>query len=439
MSADVAGLSPNAHSTGTGETSRSNVMLRKAEVRQPGLPKKIAQNGHLLWQHGAVSAKCRTSRDLPMATPNPNCLPPPDAQAAACFLAGCLPPSLGPLLARIRQRQPAIARLGVLLIDSDGAHLGCWADSDGRVQHCPPAIASLPGNPALSRCGASGQPHPLPIYSDPALHWAAGDEYLPQLLLPIRRQHDFFGFLVLESHPGVRLSNHALHELLAWAPLAADLLAQSISEVGTLIGATRYALDLTLIRDRDTGEHQLRLRDYIRVLATELAAAHGLPERYVAELTLFGPLHDIGKVGVPDAILLKPGGFDALEWERMKEHVIMGRQMVERMTERLSLQHAAGVDTLHAVVAWHHECMDGSGYPDGLRGDQIPLAARIISTADIFDALTSVRPYKRPWQLEEAFGQLQRLAGSQLDRDCVQAMLAARRQVTAVWQQHAST
>ena len=361
-----------------------------------------------------------------------------DPQIADTFLAGTLPARLKDLHQQIANVLPDIVRVGVFLVDADQARLTTWADSEDRVLPCPSGLASLPGNPALSRCGASGSAQTTFIRIDPALEWAAGERTCPLIAMPVSRARSFYGFLVIESNPAVALPAHDIRELLAWGPLAASLLAQSIESVHTLIGTTRFALDFTLTRDRETGEHQLRLRDYILALATELSAAHGLDEEFIAELALFGPLHDIGKVGIPDAILLKPGRFEAHEWELMKEHVILGHSMVERLIQDFRLHDTPGMQTLHDVVAWHHECLDGSGYPYGIHGDAIPMSARIVSTADVFDALTCQRPYKRPWSLDDALTQLQTLAGDKLDRDCVDAMLHARKRIEAIWQQHAT-
>lgn len=357
---------------------------------------------------------------------------------AATFLAGTLPARLQSLREQIAQQLPDIVRIGIFLIDTDRALLTTWADSDGRILACPAPVAGLPANPALSRCGASGRAQTTFIRIDPALEWATGERSCPLITLPVSRGSSFHGFLVIESNPAVALPAHAIHQLLAWGPLAAGLLAQGIESAQALIGTTHFALDVTLSRDRETGEHQFRLRDYILVLATELSAAHGLNEAFIAELALFGPLHDIGKICIPDAILRKPGRFEPREWELMKAHVTLGRDLIERMIDEFELHDTPSMQTLHEVVTWHHERLDGSGYPDGLRGDAIPLGTRIVSTADVFDALTSVRPYKRSWSMDEAFAQLQTMAGDKLDRDCVDAMLHARQRIETVWRQHAS-
>ncbi|THF63317.1 HD-GYP domain-containing protein [Pseudothauera rhizosphaerae] len=360
-----------------------------------------------------------------------------DRQIADAFLAATLPARLVDLRVQIGSVLPDVVRVGIFLVDDEQARLTHWADSEGRVRPCPPGVASLPDNPALSRCGALGCAQTPFVRLDPALEWAADGRTCPLVVLPVSRLRRFYGFLVVEADPAVVLPTWDVRQLLTWGRIATGLLAQGIEAIHALIGATRFALDFTLMRDRETGEHQLRLRDYIRVLTEELSAAHGLSDEFIAELTLFGPLHDIGKVGIPDAILLKPGRFERDEWEHMKEHVIMGRRMVERLVDNFDLQDIPGIRTLHAVVAHHHERLDGSGYPEGIHGDAIPLAARIVSTADIFDALTCLRSYKRPWSLDDAFAQIEALAGDKLDLECVRAMVCARPRIEAVWRRHA--
>ncbi|AUL99763.1 HD-GYP domain-containing protein [Pseudothauera hydrothermalis] len=361
-----------------------------------------------------------------------------DAQIADTFLANTLPGRLAELQRQLAAIQPDIVRVGVFLADADPSRLTYWADSEHRVLPCPNGVANLADNPVLSRCVTLDSAQTAFIRIDPALEWAADGHTCPLLAAPLRRDQRLHGLLIIESDPAVPLPASQICQLLAWAPMAASLVAQSIESVRTLIGTTRFALDFTLTRDRETGEHQLRLRDYILALAAELSSAHGLKDAFIAELALFGPLHDIGKVGIPDAILLKPGRFEAHEWELMKEHVTLGHSMVARLIHDFRLHNAPGMRTLHDVVAWHHERLDGSGYPYGIRGDAIPLSARIVSTVDVFDALTCQRPYKRPWSLSEAFAHLRTLAGPKLDRDCVDAFCHARSRIEAIWQRHAA-
>jgi len=163
-------------------------------------------------------------------------------------------------------------------------------------------------------------------------------------------------------------------------------------------------------RDPETGAHIQRMAHYSRLIA----AAIGLPEHEQEIVLLAAPLHDVGKLGTPDRILLKAGRLDAAEWDIMKRHATIGYEILR---ESASPAIHAG-----AIIAWsHHERFDGSGYPRGLRGEDIPLYGRIVAIADVFDALTSERPYKERWSVEQAFSYMREQSGRHFDP----ALLAA--------------
>ncbi len=357
-----------------------------------------------------------------------------DSAAINAFLARCLPDPLSEAHRHLGNAFSDVVRVGAFLLDGGSATLSHWADSNGCILPCPTGIGSLPGNPALSRCGASGRAQIAFIRTDPALEWASDGDTCPLLILPLRRKQHFFGFLVIESAPSIALPARIALELFAWGPLAAGLVAHGLESAHELLAPLRFAHTLSLMHDEETGRHQIRLRAYIRILAGELAAAHGLPARLTDEIALFGPLHDIGKISIDDSILLKPAPLDQPEWEQMKTHVIKGRRLIERLADDFALHETPGIETLRAVVSWHHEYLDGSGYPDGRYGDAIPLATRIVTVADIFDALTSPRPYRPASTPETVFNELKSLARDRLDRECVAAFSAARKRVAAAWQ-----
>ena len=144
-------------------------------------------------------------------------------------------------------------------------------------------------------------------------------------------------------------------------------------------------------KDNETGLHVIRMSHFARVLGI----AAGLTEQEADDLLHAAPMHDVGKIGIPDRVLQKPGPLDAEEWKVMQSHVNIGAEIIG--------EHSSGMLGLARNIALtHHEKYDGSGYPNGLKGDQIPLEGRICAIADVFDALTSVRPYKKAWSEEEA-------------------------------------
>lgn len=174
-------------------------------------------------------------------------------------------------------------------------------------------------------------------------------------------------------------------------------------------------------RDADTGNHILRMAKYSRLIAETL----GRPKEECDLIQNAAPMHDIGKIGIPDHILLKPSRLTPEEFSVMKNHAAIGFQILQHSPSKyLSL----GAE----IALRHHEKFDGSGYPDGLKGDAIPLAARIVAVADVYDALTSTRPYKKAWTNEAAEIFLTASKGIHFDPDCVDAFISQRSQATLI-------
>ena len=186
--------------------------------------------------------------------------------------------------------------------------------------------------------------------------------------------------------------------------------------------AVKVIRSVSSARDEETGSHLARMARYARMIAAKLADAKGLSDEFVEYVFQFAPLHDVGKVSVPDAILLKPGRLTFEEFEVMKTHVEKGVHIVDLMVQDFGLKAMPHFDLLRNIVAYHHEALDGSGYPYGLSGDAIPIEARIAAVADVFDALTSERPYKKAWSNDEALELLRSQAGVKFDADCVAAL-----------------
>ena len=207
-------------------------------------------------------------------------------------------------------------------------------------------------------------------------------------------------------------------------------ISSEMSTVRTVIASAQVARDFASLRDFETGNHLERMARYSRLVAKAIAPARGLNDEFVEHVFLFAPLHDIGKIGIPDSILLKPGKLDPAERTIMESHVQKGVEMVEHIIGDFALNRLPDSSILRNIVGGHHEWMDGTGYPNKLAGEAIPIEARIITTADIFDALTSKRPYKEAWSVDSACAELQKMAqAGKLDPSCVAAMVALSTQV----------
>ncbi|MCM8614136.1 HD domain-containing phosphohydrolase [Accumulibacter sp.] len=209
--------------------------------------------------------------------------------------------------------------------------------------------------------------------------------------------------------------------------LADNLMIQDVS--------IRALARLAEVRDPETGDHLRRTQRYVRTLAEEL----GSHRRFAAFLTpantellaKSAPLHDIGKVGIRDEILLKPGRLTAEEREIMKAHSLLGFQAIQQ-AEQDSEQPVDFLQMAKEITRSHHEKWDGSGYPDGLAGDEIPIAARLMALADVFDALIAARVYKRPFPFEQAGRMIREGRGSHFDPDIVDAFVAREADFMAI-------
>jgi len=209
------------------------------------------------------------------------------------------------------------------------------------------------------------------------------------------------------------------------------LVQEKIGEIAESQLATIFALaKLAERRDDDTGQHIERTRTFCKVLVEELRKnphyATEVDDVFVETIFRTAPLHDIGKVGIPDHVLLKPGKLDPQEWEIMKTHAAIGAQTLKvvRVKYPRNVFISMGVD----IAQFHHEKWDGSGYPDGLAGEAIPLSARIMALADVYDALRSKRPYKEPFPHELACQIIGEGNGNHFDPGVVEAFVAVKKE-----------
>lgn len=217
---------------------------------------------------------------------------------------------------------------------------------------------------------------------------------------------------------GLAAANAELKDALQVQELLNDSMMAGAKLLHRTQGAAiRSLARLAEYRDPETGIHLQRICEYTRLLAMQVHLrapfSFRVTPEYANDISLSSMLHDIGKVSIPDHILLKPGKLDPLEWETMKKHTVFGWEVLHKADRELGEQSFL---TLAATIALsHHERYDGKGYPSGIAGEEIPLSARIAAIADVYDALTTSRPYKEAWSHERAVTEILGLSGSQFD------------------------
>lgn len=201
----------------------------------------------------------------------------------------------------------------------------------------------------------------------------------------------------------------------------------------------RALAHLAEIRDPETGNHLRRTQGYVNLLARALRNhpkfTHILTDRYIDLLSRSAPLHDIGKVGIPDYILLKPGKLTAEEWAIMQTHSRLGSDAIQKAEDDIQTP-LPFLALAKEIARWHHEKWDGTGYPDGLKGDAIPVSARFMAVADVFDALTSVRAYKVAMPHQEALAIIVAGKGQHFDPDIIDVFVAGFDDFIAISEQH---
>lgn len=256
--------------------------------------------------------------------------------------------------------------------------------------------------------------------------------YLSSYTVPIVHNDEFHGFVFFNASRTDYFTDTAVHNIGVYAQLVGLLCITEFNAIRTLQAAVKTAREISQYRDEETGSHLIRMSNFARLIALEMAPRYDLSDEYIEFLFHFAPLHDIGKIAIPDSILLKEGPFTDDERAIMRTHVDKGVEIVEKLVNGFKMESMPNIEMLKNIVHCHHEAMDGSGYPQGLVAAAIPLEARIVAVADVFDALTSSRPYKQAWDNDATFAFLEDKSPAIFDADCVAALVRKRDKVEEI-------
>ncbi|MGE4279526.1 MAG: HD domain-containing phosphohydrolase, partial [Magnetospirillum sp.] len=237
------------------------------------------------------------------------------------------------------------------------------------------------------------------------------------LLLPLSSVRDGGALLLVGSDHAKAYGVDEKRFLHSIAAHVDSVLSRTLVMDSLIVAAVEGLAKLAESRDPETGNHLVRMSLYSALLAEEMTG----DTHYARDIHRFAPMHDIGKVGIADSVLLKPGRLDDDERREMCRHPLIGGEVLRLSEERMAEEGRSVFRLGIEIAEAHHEKWDGSGYPHGLQGTDIPLSARIVAVADVFDALTSKRPYKEAWSIDRALETLRKDAGSHFDPDVVAA------------------
>lgn len=328
----------------------------------------------------------------------------------------------------LRQSWPHLSRLAIAIYDRDTDLLKTFVrshDTREALQHYSAKLANVPSLKVLAESGKSRNMPDLEVLAESdSAHskWLLKSGFRSSYTVPLYAHEHFLGFLFFDADESHYFSSEVVSSLAVYAELIGAILVNDLAPANTLRGAINTAKHLTHHRDEETAAHIQRMSHYSQLIAKHMAPSHELSDEYVEFILQYSPLHDIGKIAIPDHILLKPGRLTDSEYEVVKLHVEKGVEILDAIIKEFDFGDMDHLDILRNIIATHHERYDGSGYPQGLVGTDIPLEGRITAVADVLDALTTVRPYKQGWAYDEAVWYIVQQSGLQFDPDCVQVL-----------------
>ncbi len=332
----------------------------------------------------------------------------------------------------LNQQAPGIDRIGVALYDHPTAKL--WTFMSSPLETSPLTNYEFPLAEAksLADCVESREPrlvNDLETFSGGChdhTRLIKEEGFRSSFTLPIHSSGKLQGVVFFNSRQKSFFQVPSLERVSLTAHLIGQMMVNHQTLLQSMLAALHTTIGIVDYRDPETGNHLKRMARFARLIARDLVdkGVCLLNDEQIDQIYNFAPMHDVGKVSTPDRILHKPGSLDPAEWEIMKQHAPVGGEIIERLIGNFGFDRLPFVDYLRQTAELHHEKLDGTGYPHGLKGDEVPLVARIVAVSDVFDALTSERPYKRAWSNQDALAELQKLVGlGKVDADCVSSLV----------------
>ncbi|WP_158660954.1 HD-GYP domain-containing protein [Thiomicrorhabdus sp. Milos-T2] len=342
---------------------------------------------------------------------------------------------------QLRRQLPGLCRIAVALYEEDSDILHSFLKSPAQSKVFTHYSEFLSKVPSLKALADDGEPRIISELVEPDC--AESHSYHRQELssvgikssytVPMYLGESFLGFVFFDADQTDYFSEDVIAQLSIYTRLIEALLVMDILPVKTLMGMVSSTKRITGFKDDETGKHIGRVSSYVELIATELSKVLNLSDEFIEYVWLYAPLHDIGKIGVADAVLLKPESLNPEEYEQMKLHVNLGFEMIEQIIEDFDFGSLHHISILRNVIACHHERWDGKGYPKGLKGEEIPLEGRIMAVGDVFDALSSSRVYRNAFTLEDTFEYIVAQRGRKFDPQCVDAFINQKERVIAIY------
>ncbi|WP_165310392.1 HD-GYP domain-containing protein [Vibrio ziniensis] len=342
---------------------------------------------------------------------------------------GTLNNQLADIHQRLRVAAPEIDRISFALYDDENDHLKTYADSTFHgfeLMHYEFPLSELPTLKICSETGECRYLGDIPNQLNakyPHTKWLIEQGYHSSLAVPVFQNKRFIGFIFLNSCKQHLFNESITESLKPFLDIIRFIVTSEYDLVHSLIDSASLVHSQSREHWQESSEHKERISRYAKVIALEVAHVYELDDEIIENIALFSKCHDIGKLSVPASLLTKSSSLGNEERDQLKDHVEKGVEMINQIIEEIGSPDHPCVSVLKEIVAYHHEFLDGSGYPYGLTQEDIPISARIITVANVFDALTSHRPYKQAWSVPFALLELEKMvANGKLDKHCVNGL-----------------
>ena len=337
----------------------------------------------------------------------------------------------------VRAKWPCLTRIAVALYDDKTDLVHTFVRSSPTItslNHYSIELSKVPSLQALAESGLPRLIQDLNAFSDSKEIYtkAIVENFKSSYTEPFYLGDNLVGFVFYDAEESNYFSEDLLTKLKSYTRLIESMIVSEVLPIKALVGMVDTTKDIIHIRDTETAKHLTRVASYVEIIAFEVAEEFDFSDEQIEYLWNYAPLHDIGKVALPDSVLLKEGRFTDDEFALMQTHVAEGLKVLEMIAHNFSFKPLRYFNLLQDIVGSHHERWNGSGYPLGLSANEIPPIGRVMAVADVFDALANKRSYRSAWPLDKVFEYFEDHSGDLFDPSCVKALLKHRARVSYI-------
>ncbi|MEZ8099680.1 HD domain-containing phosphohydrolase [Vibrio bivalvicida] len=359
-------------------------------------------------------------------------------------IGGCrfgLNTQLADIQTRMQVHIPKLDKVCFALYDAREHLLRSYADSSSLSLSLTHYEAPLSSLPYLKKSIESRSPAVLNdvsrLHPSPHVNSLIEEGYYSSVAIPTFLEQIFRGFIFLNSHQKDAFCPSDIEVVKPYLRILETAIFSEYQLVTALIDKSNKLVARSQVYQKESFSHKQRVSTYTNIIALALADDYGFDDEFVEHLTLFSQYHDMGKVMVPPELLCKQQPLTWEETDTLRKHIIYGEEIVNQFINDLNASDHLSAQLMRDVVSYHYEFLDGSGYPHHLSGNAIPISAKIVCVANIFDALTTHKPYKQAWSVPYALLELEKMVcDGKLDADCVNALRDHQHQLKSIIQRY---